>query len=244
MKPKAPIKSAKPSKVADKPHPGLTFLTKLRGPGPFALKRVASALHAATGERQEGLLQRLCNGQLVASAYWPGHAELLKLPAALWQDINPHSFKVRKIVGGVWKTYDYAIVAALVIKHVVIPGLQTLRVETFEQQVSELIGLLNANRVNASVVVTAPDAKHFADDHLEPVERRGRRRTSDVEHLLIEMFRRLHFQPYHELPNQAAFIGLLTVWWNQQPGRPERKDGWVRPYAQLVWAAIKRAPTA
>jgi hypothetical protein len=247
MEPKAPIKGEKPSKVADKPNPGLIFLARLRGPGPFALKRIASALRAATGENQEGLLQRLRRGQLVASAYRPGHAGLVELPPALWQDTNPHSFNVRKKVEGVWKTYDYTVSAASVIKHVVVPGLQTLRVETFEQQLSELIGLLNTNRVRAGVVVVATDAKLFADDHLGPIvdhERRGRHRTSDVEHLLIEMFRRLHLVPSYQLPDQPWFIDSLTDWWNEDPDRPARKRGWVRPYAQLVWTAIKRAPTA
>jgi hypothetical protein len=177
MKPKAPIKGRKPSKVADKPNAGQIFLAKLRGPGPFALKRIASALDAATGEKQEGLLQRLRRGQLVASAYWPTHADLVELPPTLWRDINPHNFEVRWMVGGFWKARDYEVSAISVIKHVVIPGLQTLRVETLEQQRSELIGLLNTKRVWAGVVVAATDAKLFADEHLGPIvvqERRGR----------------------------------------------------------------------
>jgi hypothetical protein len=46
-----------------------------------------------------------------------------------------------------------------------------------------LIGLLNTDRVKAGVVVTAINAKLFADDHLGPIvdqERRGRHKTSDV----------------------------------------------------------------
>jgi hypothetical protein len=247
MKPKALTKGAKPRNVANKPNPGLAFMTRLRGTGPFALKRVASALYVATGERQEGLLQRLRDGQLVASAYWPGHADLVELPTTLWQDISSHSFRVRAKVEGAWTTYNYAIAATRVIKHVVIPRLQTIRVPASEQQISELVRLLNTNRVKAGVVVTAADAKLFADNHLGPIvpkERRGRNRTSDAEHLLIEMFRRIHLTPVHDLMNQRAFAASLTRWFNENPDRPTRRIDWVHNYAKLVWAAIKRAPTA
>jgi len=247
MKPNAPIKVQKARKMADKPNAGQIFLAKLRGPGPFALKRIASALDAATGEKQEGLLQRLRRGQLVASAYWSTHADLVELPPTLWLDINPPSFEVRRRVGGVWKLYEYEVPATLVIKHVVIPRLQTLRVETLEQQRSELIGLLNTNRVWAGVVVAATDAKLFADEHLGPIvvqERRGRHKTSDVEHLLIEMFRQLHLVPIPNLPNQMAFAASLTRWWNENSERPTRKVDWVHNYAKLVWSALKSARKA
>jgi hypothetical protein len=246
MKPKAPIGSAKPGKVTDRPNPGLTFMTKLRGTGPFALRRVANALHAATGERQEELLQRLRKGQLVASTYWPGQSDLVELPTALWQAMDPRRFKVRTKVEGRWRTYDYAIPAAQVIKHVVIPRLRTICVPTNEQQRGELIDLLNTDRDKAGVVVTVTNAKLFADDHLGPIfdrERRGRPKTNDAERLLIEIFRRLH-SPTHQLPKQEAFILFLTDWWNDDPKRPERSQSWVRNYVQLVWAALKHAPKA
>jgi hypothetical protein len=75
------------------------------------------------------------------------------------------------------------------------------------------------------VVVVASDARLFADEYLGPIvdqERRGRHKTSDIEHLLIEMFRRLHLVPIPDLPNQKAFAAKLTRWWNENPDRPKR----------------------
>lgn len=238
---------AKPAKHPAKPAPGQMFMSKLRGTNEFPLKRIARALYAATGERQDSLFQRLRNGQVTASAYWPGPSDLIDLPTKLWHDIAARRFKVRTHQRGAWKSYNYTVPAALLVKHIVIPKLVALGTDSAGTKILDAIRLLDTQRTSAEVVVTLLNAKRFSDDFLGPVirkERRGRNRTSDTELLLVEMFRRLHLVPAHQLPLQKAFAATLTSWWNSDPDRPPRGEEWVLNYAKLVWAALKASPTA
>jgi hypothetical protein len=111
------------------------------------------------------------------------------------------------------------------------------------QRLQEVIRLLNSTRTAIEVVVTAPNAKLFADYVLGPIvrrERRGKNPTSDTEHLLVEMFRRLHLMPV--LPHQGSFAKKMIDWWNSQPDFPAREYDWAHGYAKLIWTALKQAP--
>ena len=72
-------------------------------------------------------------------------------------------------------------------------------------------------------------------------ERRGTKKTTDSEALVIEMFRQLHFLPYKDLPSVKVFEFEMLEWWNARTRKPAGA-AWIEHYRKFVWAAIKAAP--
>lgn len=113
-----------------------------------------------------------------------------------------------------------------------------------ESRLYEAIRIVGGNRRKAEVFVTSANARLFADMYLGSLfreERRGRNRTSDVELLLVEMFRQLHLTPVNRLPPHKAFTDRMLRWWNDGDRQPRGVE-WARKKVQLVYSALKATP--
>jgi hypothetical protein len=246
-------KKAAQSIAKQKRSRGQIFMESL-GPGPECfLSKIAGALYAANRMKQDAVLQHLQAGRLAASIRWIGSGELVRLPSTLWEDVSARDFQIRPMRNGTFRTGHFTLSLKLVIKHIAVPRLNAVALDATKsstaddrktiKELQEAIGFLDLNRRSPEVFVTLTDARSFADTYLGAVrqqERRGRKKTTDGETLLIEMFRQLHLRLYDDLPNQKKFRYEMTGWWNAQAREPRGED-WVEHYMKFVWAAIRGA---
>ena len=251
-------KASKPPLTAREPRSGGQIFMQVLGPGPeYLLYRIASALFAADKRRQDAVLQLLRAGQLVASIHCPGSDELIRLPSELWKDVPIYDFEIRAMRNGKWRNSHFVLSTELLIKHIAVPRLRAAALDATKlspaddasrratiNELQEAIGVLDIDRRLPEVFVTVTDARLFADTYLGAVwqqERRGTKKTTDSEALVIEMFRQLHFLPYKDLPSVKVFEFEMLEWWNARTRKPAGA-AWIEHYRKFVWAAIKAAP--
>jgi hypothetical protein len=267
---KKPTENA-PKKIPRELNPGQKFLRSLTYGPEFHLKLIAKALYDATGARQEALHQHLCRGDLVASVYWPTPSDVADLPPSIWRDVALGKFQVRSMHAGRWRFSNYALPSSLLTKHLVAPLLRSYQslidpgpagptappaefpapgrtlhgTASIEHLLAKALYMLETGTPEASVVVTAPHARAFADNFLGSVtERRGRRKIPDAELLQAEIFRRLHLLLSDDFPLQKLFIHEMELWWSSSPDRVEVSKDWIEKYVKSAYATLRKAPNS
>lgn len=115
--------------------------------------------------------------------------------------------------------------------------------QSAKSEILRAISLLEAQQQQVEVVITAANARLFAEEFLGgtvKAETRGRRKTPGIEELYAEICRRLWNEPTRKLPNQDSFALGLLHWWNSDSRRPAMKEGFAKSHVKVVWATIKQ----
>jgi hypothetical protein len=270
--PTAPEKAAKalPEKTAKALTPKQKFMASLSSGPEYELKFIAKALYAATRARQESLHQHLRRGDLIASVNWPMPSDVTDLPSTIWRDAAVGKLRVRSMRAGRWRLFNYALPSSLLTRHLVAPMLRYYQslsnaglggeiappaepptpgaplygTTNMEHLLTRALYMLETGAPAATVVVTAPNARLFAEN-VFGAERRGRPKAPDAELLLAEIFRRLHRIPFDRLPLQKTLVFDMHQWWQSSPARERRSEDWVELYVERAYATLSNtAPSS
>lgn len=242
---------------------GEVFLEELRGEHYPPLGRVQRALYKATGWHQAAMLKHLSQGNLVASVFWLSHEPPIKLPAAIWHEIDPSKFKIWTIKSnGHSKWRRYCLPFELVYKHCLV-DFAYRRMSDFhpdkplKESSDQLPGAsehdsqhtfvlnfashLSTPPTNLSVHVELQDALKFSIlmlNYRDSTENRGRRPKGDSEILLLEIIKRIALENPIRLGKQKALTHSLERWWKSNyPSKP-RSPTWISDHIRRVYKIV------
>jgi hypothetical protein len=170
---------------------------------------------------------------------------------------------------GRWRLFNYALPSSLLTRHLVAPMLRYYQslsnaglggetappaepptpgtplygTTNMEHLLTRALYMLETGAPAATVVVTAPNARLFAEN-VFGAERRGRRRIPDAELLQAEIFKRLHLIPSDDFPLQKQFIHDMDLWWSSSPDRLKVSKDWIEKYVKSAYATLRKAPSS
>lgn len=242
---------------------GEVFFEALKGEHHPNLGRVQQALYKATGWRQTAMLKHLSQGDLVACVFWLSHEPPIKLPAAVWHEVDPSKFRISATSSdGKSRPIRYRLPFELVYKHC-LRDFAHRRMSDFspheplQENFDQLPGATEHHSQDnlllkfASHLATPPtnllvhvelhEALKFAISTLnykDLTENRGRRPKGDDEILLLEILTRIALENSISLGKQGVLTHSLEAWWKSHYPDKKRSPTWISDHVRRIYKIV------